>query len=253
MIFYFSGTGNSKFVAKNIADFQGDRLIAIPEELNREGNSFEYKLIEKELVGFVYPVYAWGPPQIVLDFIGRLKITGGKPYVFSLCTCGDEEGKTTKILEKALENKGIKLNSAFTIIMPNNYIISFDIDSKEVEKDKILKARGKLKDINEILLNRKSEVFDINPGSFPRLKSTVINPLFNKYGRSTKKFYSTTACTGCGLCQRVCPIHTIKVEKKPSWGTECTQCLGCINSCPTRAIQYGKGTVNKGRYMNSEV
>ena len=71
MIFYFSGTGNSAWVARQIAKAQQEELLAIAEEINKNK---EYALKDGEKVGFVFPVYAWGPPGIVLRFIRQLKM-----------------------------------------------------------------------------------------------------------------------------------------------------------------------------------
>ena len=69
MIFYFTGTGNSLHAAKTIATAQNEKLLSIPKEFDKEGNTFTYELKEKEFLGFVFPVYAWAPPKMVLDFV----------------------------------------------------------------------------------------------------------------------------------------------------------------------------------------
>lgn len=232
---------------------QGEEIISIAQEFDKECSFFEYQFKENELLGFIFPVYAWGPPKIVLDFISRLKITGVKPYIFSLCTCGDEEGYTTRAMQKALAKKDLSLDSAFTVVMPNNYIIGFDVDKKEVESKKLQKAKQRLELINSILSKRQEGIFDIIPGSQPGIKSNIVNLLFNNFARSTKSFYATDECTSCGICEKICPLHTIKVKEKPVWGKSCTQCLACIHRCPDHAIQYGKKTINKGRYVHPDI
>ena len=98
-------------------------------------------------------------------------------------------------------------------------------------------------------LGTKKEVCRVNEGSAAGLKSGLVNFGFNKFARSTKSFYTTDACTGCGLCAKNCPTHTITMENnRPVWGSKCYQCLKCINRCPAAAIQYGKATETRGRY-----
>ncbi|MEI6578536.1 MAG: EFR1 family ferrodoxin, partial [Eubacteriales bacterium] len=96
-------------------------------------------------------------------------------------------------------------------------------------------------------------IFRLLPGKLPALKSAIISPLFNRFATNTKYFYATDACNKCKICEKYCPIHTIKVAEKPAWGKECTQCLSCINRCPVQAIQYGKGTVKRGRYTHPDL
>ncbi len=252
MVYYFSGTGNSLWAAANIADQQGDTLVSIAKELEEKKKAYEIVCGDSGVIGFVYPVYAWGPPRLVLDFISRLSVTGGRPYVFSVSTCGGDEGDSSKILKRALAKKDISLDAAFTVQMPSNYIIGFDTDSKEEEAAALSKAAEKLKEINSVIASRKSGVWDTIPGSGAGLKSTLANILFNTFALSTKQFYATDACTNCKQCEKICPLHSITVEGKPVWKKECTQCLACINACPARAIQYGKNTAARGRYLHPD-
>ena len=75
MIFYFSGCGNSRHVAETIAAGLNDTLTFIPEAA-REGR-YEYTLAEGERLGFVFPIYSWAPPKLVLDFVEKLTIKVG--------------------------------------------------------------------------------------------------------------------------------------------------------------------------------
>ena len=251
MIFYFTGTGNSIYVAQNISEYNNDRVVSISEEMKQNADNLEYYLSEDEMIGFVYPVYAWAPPMLVLNFISRLRFHNyNNNYIFSIATCGDNIGNTMDVLQSILRKKGLELNSGFSITMPNNYIILGNVDSKELQEEKLLKAEGKLQEIKEILKDRKKGVFQVEKGFLPIILTNVINPLFNTFGINPKKFYATDDCTGCGLCEKVCSIGNISVHIKPTWGQKCTQCLACIHRCPTKAIQYGKGTIKKGRYKN---
>ena len=266
MIFYFTGTGNSLYAANQIAEAQGGRVLSIAKQMDLRQDVYHYELGENELLGFVFPVFAWGPPKMVLDFIKRLEVsekpdvTGregktGKPYVFSLCTCGDEEGGTSKILRKALEKRELALDATFSVRMPNNYIIGFDVDPKEQEAAKLKAAELMLSEINKTVGRRQRNINLTIPGRFPAVKTALVNPMFNTFALSTRYFHADDSCTHCGICEEICPVHTIKVTdmEKPVWGKACTQCLGCINRCPVHAIQYGKGTARKGRYRHPDL
>lgn len=254
MIFYFSGTGNSLQVAKNIAKYNDEELISIASEMNNRNDDFKYTLKDNEAIGFVYPVYAWAPPKMVIDFVEKLKLDNYKDnYIFSVATCGENVGNTMKVLSASLKKKNLNLNSGFSISMPNNYIIMGDVDSKEKEEKKLSAAEEALKNINCVINERKKGVFQVVRGPIPGILTTIVNPLFNKGAMNTKKFYANDKCISCGICESVCNCKTIKVKGKPKWGKECTQCLACIHLCPVSAIQYGKGTESKGRYKNPNV
>ena len=39
-------------------------------------------------------------------------------------------------------------------------------------------------------------------------------------------------------------------NNKPKWSGKCTDCMACINICPKEAINIGKSTIKKNRYLN---
>lgn len=100
MIFYFSGTGNSKWVAEELAHRLKDKAVFIPQAKT------EYKLDEDEKIGFVFPIYAWSAPKIVFDFIDRVQFENVKnPFVYFVCTCHTQTGTIDKIMKKLLPKK----------------------------------------------------------------------------------------------------------------------------------------------------
>ena len=236
MIFYFSGTGNSKWVAERIAEKINDTVydIAKKEKIPK---------IEKEKqIGLVFPIYAWGIPEPMVSFAKKLKKL--EIFTFAICTCGADAGIALKKLSKIYP-----LDSSYSIVMPSNYIIGEDLEEEQIILKKIELAKREIEKIsNEIIMRRK--VYCVNEGKFPILKSNVINIGFNKFARTTTPFYADKEkCNSCGLCEKICPASTIKlVNGNPIWNEKCYQCLKCINYCPQNAIQYGKETEKRGRY-----
>lgn len=236
MIFYFSGTGNSKWVADEIAKKIGDKAYDISHlneipEINNE-----------KQIGMIFPIYAWGIPEPMIIFAKQLKKV--KTFTFGICTCGANAGIALKKLSKIYN-----LDSSYSIIMPSNYIIGEDIEKESIILKKIELAKKEIEKIsNEI--RQKKKVYCVNEGTIPKVKSNIVNKLFNKFGRTTVPFYvDKEKCTKCGLCAKMCPASTIKlVDGNPVWNKKCYQCLRCINDCPQIAIQYGKETENRGRY-----
>ena len=254
MIFYFTGTGNSLQASKNIAIQQGEKLISIAK-LMKDKDEYEYTLEEGEILGFVFPVHAWGPPHMVVDLIKKLKINNYKDnYVFSVITCGANIGNAMKIIEKELYKVNIPLNSGFSLVMPDNYmLIGLGVDPPEKSAIMLQEAEKKLIHINDIIRERKKGIFEIEKGALPSLLTNIFNPMFMKYAINTKKFHAKDNCTSCGICEKVCNTKCIKVEGKPIWGDNCSLCLACINLCPVSAIQYGKSTEKRRRYKNPNI
>lgn len=253
MIFYFSGTGNSFAVAKKIASHHGEGMVSMAAAVTGSEEEYAYSLAEAELIAFVLPVYAWGPPRIVLEFVQKLKLHNFRGnYVFAVVTCGDNIGNAMQVLAASLGSHGIALDSGFTIKMPNNYIIMGDVDKKEVVARKLLAAEEKLQKINGIVEQKEKGVFELDKGPFPWLLTGLLNPMFNSAGINTAKYHADDSCTGCGTCEQVCNCNNIKVTGKPGWGNRCSHCLACIHYCPAGAVQYGRNTRKKGRYTNPE-
>lgn len=249
MIFYFTGTGNSGYVAEEIAKATGDRVISITK-LN---DTFEFCLAEDETVGIIFPVYAYSAPKQVREFIEKMKFTNYKDnYFYTIANCGDDAGNATGVVEKLLRRKGIHLNSAHIMYMPNNYIIMYDVDPKEEEQRKLLKNIDDIKAISECILARKNNLESVKVKVSGRLLTLVAAPLFEKFFIKSSGFRVTDECISCGKCKKVCTTGAIElVDGRPQWDKKgCSQCLACISYCPVRAIQYGKSTVSKGRYTN---
>lgn len=159
MIFYFSGTGNSLQVAKNISEYNKEKLISIAAILNNQEGCYEYDLAQDEVVGFVFPIYAWAPPKMVLEFIEKLKLNNyNNHYVFSVATCGSNIGNTIKLLNKYLKRKNMNLNSGFSIKMPTNYIIMGDVEPEAIAKKKLVEAEETIKEINQTIKEKKRKM-----------------------------------------------------------------------------------------------
>jgi len=255
MIFYFSGTGNSKWIASEVAAYQHEKMISIADEITSLNPTLQYTLEEGEMVGFIFPVYSWAPPSIVLEFIKKIRFTNyHNHYFFFICSCGDEVGLTLPIMQKTVRTKDWTWNAGFSVIMPNNYVSlpGFDTDPKELEERKLKESVVEVQRINKMLANRNDQYFECKKGRFAFLKSRIINPLFNKFQVTAKPFYATDDCIACGLCEKYCPMHNVKVVIKPTWGDNCTSCLACYHVCPRHAIHYGKATLKKHQYFHPD-
>lgn len=244
MIFYFSGTGNSAWIAARIGKRTGDGLYEICGK--NEMPSADIIMREKSL-GFVFPVYAWGAPEAVLDYAGKLyremKERGWSGFSWGVCTCGGDAGYTMKKFAEVFP-----LDSSYSIIMPNNYVSGSEVDTGAVAAEKIKNGGDEADCIAEKIAEGKTD-YRVKEGAVPALKSGFVNMGFNRFARGTGGFSADSRCTGCGLCAENCPAGVISMKDgKPEWKGNCYQCLKCINRCPAEAIQKGKSTVKRNRY-----
>lgn len=251
MVYYFSGTGNSTFVATTLANFLGLTLKFIPEiEPEKEP-------LPEERILMVFPVYSWGVPPLVSKFISDLPIEFWQKVkeldlpVDCVMTCGDEVALAPEMIKRDFRKVGISLNSIWSVIMPNNYVLlpGFDVDPKELEQKKLDASEGRILEIAQSLA-RGDKREDVTRGNIPWLKSKIVFPLFKKWGIFPKQWHYRDVCISCGKCAKICPmLNVTMIDNHPKWGSKCCSCLACYHVCPVHAVEYGKETGKKGQYL----
>ena len=223
-----------------------EELINIAEALNN--NKLEYELKENENVGFVFPVYFYTVPDIVKEFVSKLKLSN-VTYVYAVITCGGGIMQAGSVLKKLLQDRKIKLDYVSPLLMPDNSMLFYQIPKQEKNELEIMNAVKKIEAIKNDLNNHKQiSISNIS------LISDLVGQGY-KLCNKTSKFYADDNCVGCGLCEKICPQRAIVLkDSKPKWIKDtCSKCSGCINRCPKHAIQYGKTTVKRNRYINPEL
>ncbi len=243
MILYFSGTGNSKYIAGVIAKSLNESVVSV-NQLIKENKTIEQ---QGERLIFVSPVYAWRFPRIFTQFIEKCKFSGKAYFVI---TCGDSICNAEKYLKKFCKKTGIELMGVAEIVMPENYVAMFKAPPKAEIPKIIERATKRAEKVAQSIKNgeklplKKTNLLD------KFFSSALVNGGFYTFTMKAKKFYATDKCVGCGKCERECLLNNIKlVDGKPAWGENCTHCMACISKCPTLAIEYGKKTKGKERYV----
>lgn len=253
MIYYFTGTGNSREAAQMLGARLQEKVSFIPFVDADSEN------VDGEMIGLVFPVYSWGVPPLVIDFIDRLgeqfwtDVRHRRIPVWVVMTCGDEVALAPEMIAKSLERHGIEPQSVWSVTMPNDYVLlpGFDVDPKILEKEKLAAAPRRIEEIAAAIKAGKSGV-DVVRGSMAWLKTRLVYPLFKRWGIFPKKWHATDACIGCGICVERCPLANITLDfhRHPHWGSDCCSCLACYHSCPRHAVQYGTSTRKKGQYYH---
>lgn len=244
MILYFTGTGNSEYVAKKIGDYLNDEVFSLFDKIR----NMDYATMtsEKPWV-IVVPTYAWQIPHIVRDWLYETRLEGNRKIYFVM-TCGDGIGNAGKYNEQLCQEKGMQYMGTAKILMPENYIALFDVPEKKKIIEIVKKAQAAIRITAQII---EAEVYNdiYKPSALDKLLSGFVNWGFYRFYISAEKFYAKETCISCGKCEQVCPYGNIELKDgKPVWSDACTHCMACICHCPTGAIEYGEKSEGKVRY-----
>lgn len=245
MILYFTGTGNSKYVADFLGDKLQDEVVSLNDMLKHD-----LPLVvesEKPYV-WVAPIYAWRFPDAVDELFRKIYFKGSQTFYF-VATMGGDSGNCEKICRKRVRDKGKIFGGFADVIMPDNYFGGFNIKNEREMIDIVLAAHPVLDGIAETIKNADPLNVRVK-SSAGGLKSGIINYGFNKYMLSNVKYTVNKSCISCGACEKLCPVNNIKMNLgKPQFSDRCISCYACIHKCPEKAINLGKKTENKTRYV----
>lgn len=229
LVFYFTATGNSLYVAREIAGEKGE-LRSISQEIH-----YPSPVYEAEEIGFVFPTYVHLAPAMVQDFLA--KSTFKADYLFAVATFGAHHGDVVEKWDALASEHGYHFNYISSVLMVDNALNIFDMDQeKAIDKhipeqmEKILADINSRKDYHEPV----SEMERNLAVSYKQM--TGMDQVKPVLGRAEKYVIVTDACVACGICKSVCPHGSWSIEDKAVPGGECEGCMACVHNCPQKAI-----------------
>lgn len=244
MILYFSGTGNSRYLAGELA-----RALEMPAlDLNQRIKAGDTAPVQTgpDLV-LVTPTYAWRIPRIVERWLEATPLPEARRIWFVM-DCGSEIGSADRYNRQLAARKQLLPMGTAPVVMPENYIALFSAPDKAQARQIVERADPALR--QAIRCIRAGEPFAPTRSSLcGRFMSGPVNPVFYRFFVKAGPFRAEDRCTGCGQCVQRCPLNNIRLDQgRPVWGSQCTHCMACICYCPVQAIEYGKKSQGQPRY-----
>jgi Pyruvate/2-oxoacid:ferredoxin oxidoreductase delta subunit len=254
IIFYFSGTGNSKQISGWFAEYAVKKGIKCTLYNIADTNTNSLHIENPEvLIIIISPVHGFNYPNITLKFIKNfpkgknpavLMVTRGGLKLWKLPIPG-VTGISFLLASIILKIKGYKIIGQIPFDMPATWLsfhpalrgnalkFIFDRNIKKVEKhaDKIFVNGSNFTAYRDII------------------QDILVSPIaivYYFFGRFflAKTLYASTKCNNCDLCITQCPVQAItKINSRPFWKLRCESCMKCINTCPQRAVETAHGLV----------
>lgn len=252
---YFSGTGNSYKILDTCKEVFIRNKCKVSLSSITENSNINQSV---DLIGFCFPVYAFGIPRICRRYLQNLPKFINQNKTFILITAGeqDESGFSIQESSNILSKKGLRIVYSAVIHMPANWTVSLNPPAKAEAQTIIDCGVNKTKEIAEDILNGVASFHDFNyPTRYSKIDFYKDYYLFKWLGVSNlwRYFRTDETCDSCELCSKICPTDSIQlIDNKPNWLKTCEQCMRCVNYCPKQAIyQKGEGSI-KGKNIYYE-
>ena len=239
-IFYFTSTGNSLAVAKQI----GGTLISIPQIIDRP--TLHYK---DDVIGLIFPIYGFGTPKMVHTFLTKCKLEAD--YRFVIGTYGNIDGSAMLNVQALAKQHGNPFDYANSLLMLDNYLPIYNVTGQIARLPK-KRVEENLATIQADIQNRKKRQatsplhWRVITGIFQHLEGVAMSP------KQAQRYIVNPGCTQCGICAKVCPTNNITVTDQVVFGDKCDGCLGCLHICPKNAIHM-KSERSSARWRHPDV
>ena len=230
IILYFTGTGNSLYIARQLAD-ENTEILSIPQMMKQGRHDFA-----ADEIGIVYPIYGHMPPNMVRNFIKQARLLAG--YKFAVLTFGMLDFNAAEIWDNISRQSGTTFDYINTIVMVDNWLPDFNM-ADQIKMDKHIPEQ--LAKVKDDLGQQKKWVKPATDAARRAHEGFMyfsrLDPDIGFLMRSEKYFQVTDACIGCGICTEVCPRGNYKLTSEGVKGEgDCDFCFSCIHNCPQHAI-----------------
>jgi len=250
IIFYYSGSGNTKlaceYISKHLNDVDIELFDIVKSKEAPDLNGYD-------IVGFASFTDFFSPPYLFEQYVKSIPEQKEK-MAFMFSTYGNWRGKTLSKMATQVTSRGFRVVAGYSLKTPESYppAIKRGIGDQTNPQEKHMEGlRQFLGELNEII-NLYSKGIKIDVAKID--KGGLLGFFFGNMSRRRARkamgeiFLDESLCTDCGICEEGCPYSAISLNPKPQFDVnKCYGCWWCFNHCPTKAI-YTKKIRGKWQY-----
>ena len=243
LIFYFTATGNSLYVARELAGESG-QLLSIPQIIKGEHLDFE-----ADEIGFVFPDYAASAPLMVREFVSKAHFKA--QYIFSVITFGNFAANVADWWDDFCKEKGMQNHYINTLLMVDNYLPVFDMNQQMKIDKKISENLTQI--VNDIASHRE---YVSHVDADDRMKEWLKRLQESHFPMEAERLLrlNTETCIACGTCAAVCPHGNFRMtDTYAEFSGSCEYCLACVHACPQKALTLERERNPQARFRNENV
>ena len=268
-ILYFSGTGNTHWVAEQLKKSLkagGFRVFstAVDELLADAGRAYGQKEDRGKIVEtlkklaqpettliLAFPAYFCEPPLPVKEMLELLPETKNCNLAV-IVTVYRAGGEVHRLPGKLLAPKGYEPVLEAYVKMPNNIKLpnleQYEILNGPELKSYLESAGQRVKELAGRLAagkpdTEKAGVAEMIQGVSYRMSEVPVQKMF------AGRMFAEARCKKCSFCASICPMGNITFARGyPEFGGDCCGCLLCYNLCPIFAIQITEATLDEKKY-----
>ena len=236
VIYYFSGTGNSRYALETFLQEYEVNAKAVSIE---DANVIDAIKEHQEII-FSYPVQYSTLPKILRDFVTEHQDLWQDKKVFVIATMGLFSGDGAGVLARLLQKHGAQIIGGLHLKMPDSIG-----DEKALKRP--LEENQKL--VEQAKVKIKNAVTNMKAGNPPREGIGFLHRMAGLFGQRLYFGYKTKnytdklkidseRCIGCGKCRAVCPQNCISKGTPFTVQQEhCLHCGNCHEICPVDAVE----------------
>jgi len=230
---YFSGTGNSKYIAELFCKKVKSKRHSIEENLN-----FADLIAAEKTIAFCYPIYFSRVPKIMREFVANhmAELKGKRIIIF--CTQIAFSGDGAMAFSRLFPPNHIKIIAAEHFFMPNNVnnLFFLPLAGSKLTRWYLRHSHKRMNAICKNLARQKIVKRGFNPISQALgLLQGAPFPSIEKWAASKVKVDSD--CNNCLRCVSECPVGNFAYANgRVVTRNSCMLCYRCINRCPQKAV-----------------